>query len=67
MYRKQEKGFKRKNGIHKELSVIHQIQFHRVILDEAHNIKVHNKARYSLGKLTLFSNVQLAAPKRALL
>lgn len=39
MYRKQEKGFKRKNGMHKEQSVIHQIQFHRVILDEAHNIK----------------------------
>jgi DNA repair protein RAD16 len=67
MYRKQEKGFKRKSGIHKELSVIHQIQFHRVILDEAHNIKVHDQARYPLAKLTLFSNVQLAAPKRALL
>lgn len=40
MYRKQEKGFKRKGGMHKEKSVIHQIQFHRVILDEAHNIKV---------------------------
>jgi DNA repair protein RAD16 len=39
MYRKQEKGFKRKNGLYKEKSVIHQIQFHRVILDEAHNIK----------------------------
>lgn len=39
MYRKQEKGFKRKDGIYKEESVIHQIQFHRVILDEAHNIK----------------------------
>jgi DNA repair protein RAD16 len=39
MYRKQEKGFKRKAGLHKEISVIHQIQFHRVILDEAHNIK----------------------------
>ncbi|KUJ07757.1 uncharacterized protein LY89DRAFT_711924 [Mollisia scopiformis] len=39
MYRKQEKGFKRKGGMHKEKSVIHQIQFHRVILDEAHNIK----------------------------
>lgn len=39
MYRKQEKGFKRKNGMHKEDSVIHQIHFHRVILDEAHNIK----------------------------
>lgn len=40
MYRKQEKGFKRRNGIHKEESTIHQIHFHRVILDEAHNIKV---------------------------
>jgi len=40
MYRKQEKGFKRKGGLHKEKSIIHQIQFHRVILDEAHNIKV---------------------------
>lgn len=40
MYRKQEKGFKRKDGIYKEKSVVHQIKFHRVILDEAHNIKV---------------------------
>jgi DNA repair protein RAD16 len=40
MYRKQEKGFKRKGGLHKEKSIIHQIQFHRVILDEAHSIKV---------------------------
>ncbi|POS87294.1 P-loop containing nucleoside triphosphate hydrolase [Erysiphe pulchra] len=39
MYRKQEKGFKRKVGSHKEKSVIHEMQFHRVILDEAHNIK----------------------------
>ncbi|KAF6834024.1 DNA repair protein rad16, partial [Colletotrichum plurivorum] len=39
MYRKQEKGFTRKNGIHKEKSLIHQLNFHRVILDEAHSIK----------------------------
>ncbi|UNI19645.1 DNA repair protein rad16 [Purpureocillium takamizusanense] len=39
MYRKQERGFKRKNGIHKEQSVIHSIHFHRIILDEAHCIK----------------------------
>ncbi|TWU73372.1 DNA repair protein rad16 [Metarhizium rileyi] len=39
MYRKQEKGFKRKNGIHKQKSVIHSIHFHRAILDEAHSIK----------------------------
>lgn len=39
MYRRQEKGFKRKTGIFKEQSVIHQTEFHRVILDEAHCIK----------------------------
>lgn len=39
IYRKQEKGFKRKNGLHKEKSLIHAIQFHRVLLDEAHCIK----------------------------
>ncbi|RDL41370.1 putative dna repair protein rad16 protein [Venustampulla echinocandica] len=39
MYRKQEKGFKRKNGTHKEASIMHQTTFHRVILDEAHCIK----------------------------
>ncbi|GAB0134389.1 hypothetical protein EsDP_00002766 [Epichloe bromicola] len=42
MYRKQEKGFKRKNGIHKEKSVIHSINFHRAILDEAHCIKTRS-------------------------
>jgi len=40
MYRKQEKGFKRKEGVYKEKSIIHQTRFHRVILDEAHCIKV---------------------------
>ncbi|KAL9471159.1 hypothetical protein ACSS6W_009100 [Trichoderma asperelloides] len=39
IYRKQEKGFKRKDGIYKEKSVIHSITFHRAILDEAHCIK----------------------------
>ena len=39
MYRKQEKGFKRKEGLFKEKSVIHATDFHRVILDEAHSIK----------------------------
>ncbi|KAG6015818.1 hypothetical protein E4U43_004721 [Claviceps pusilla] len=42
MYRKQEKGFKRKTGIHKEKSVIHSIKFHRIILDEAHCIKTRS-------------------------
>lgn len=39
IYRKQERGFKRKDGIYKAQSVIHAINFHRIILDEAHCIK----------------------------
>ncbi|KAI8946214.1 hypothetical protein F4801DRAFT_596839 [Xylaria longipes] len=39
LYRKQEKGLRRKDGLYKEKSVMHQIKFHRVILDEAHCIK----------------------------
>ncbi len=42
MFRHQEKGFKRKEELHFQKSVIHQIHFHRVILDEAHNIKVRS-------------------------
>jgi len=42
MYRKQEKGFKRKAGLVKEKSIIHQTVFHRVILDEAHCIKTRS-------------------------
>lgn len=40
LYRKQEKGIRRKDGLYKEKSIIHQTKFHRVILDEAHCIKV---------------------------
>lgn len=39
VYRKQMYGFKRKTGTVKEPSVLHSIDFYRVILDEAHNIK----------------------------
>lgn len=67
MYRKQEKGFKRKNGTYKEKSVIHQIQFHRVILDEAHNIKVEHYAPMTAIRLTLYSNELRDPPERALL
>ncbi|GAM35897.1 hypothetical protein TCE0_017f04579 [Talaromyces pinophilus] len=39
MYRKEMKGWNREDGIVKEDSVIHSIDFHRLILDEAHSIK----------------------------
>ncbi|OAA54318.1 DNA excision repair protein [Niveomyces insectorum RCEF 264] len=42
MYRKQEKGFARKEGVYKEKSIIHHTNFHRVILDEAHCIKTRS-------------------------
>lgn len=40
IHRKQEKGWTRGNGTVKEDSVIHSIDYHRLILDEAHSIKV---------------------------
>lgn len=39
VYRKQQSGFKRKGKLVKEKSRLHHIEFHRIILDEAHNIK----------------------------
>ncbi|RUP44527.1 SNF2 family N-terminal domain-containing protein [Jimgerdemannia flammicorona] len=38
-FRKQEYGFKRKDGLVKEQSILHRIHWHRIVLDEAHNIK----------------------------
>ncbi|KZF24640.1 hypothetical protein L228DRAFT_245623 [Xylona heveae TC161] len=39
IHRKEIKGWARGNGLVKEDSVIHSIHYHRLILDEAHNIK----------------------------
>ncbi|MCJ1296219.1 DNA repair protein rad16, partial [Xylographa carneopallida] len=39
IYRKESKGWKRDDGLVKENSRIHAIKYHRLILDEAHNIK----------------------------
>ncbi|KIW98865.1 uncharacterized protein Z519_00528 [Cladophialophora bantiana CBS 173.52] len=39
MYRKEQKGWSRGDGIVKEDSVLHSIKYHRLILDEAHSIK----------------------------
>ncbi|KAK9478294.1 SNF2 family N-terminal domain-containing protein [Lipomyces japonicus] len=39
VFRKEHSGFRRKDGRVKSKSPLHAIKFHRVILDEAHNIK----------------------------
>ncbi|CAR27425.1 ZYRO0C16544p [Zygosaccharomyces rouxii] len=39
VYRLQTYGFRRKTGLKKEKSVLHNTHFYRVVLDEAHNIK----------------------------
>jgi DNA repair protein RAD16 len=39
MYRKENKGWNRGDSIVKEDSILHAINFHRLILDEAHSIK----------------------------
>lgn len=39
VWRKQQSGFRRKDGVVKEASILHTIKFHRIVLDEAHNIK----------------------------
>jgi DNA repair protein RAD16 len=39
MFRKEQKGWVRKDHIVKEDSILHTMHFHRIILDEAHSIK----------------------------
>lgn len=39
IYRKENKGWARADGIVKEDSILHAIHYHRIILDEAHSIK----------------------------
>lgn len=41
MYRRQEKGVKKKDGLYKEKSLIHAIQFHRVILVSIYRPALH--------------------------
>lgn len=49
MYRHQEEGFKRKDGLHREESAVHKIAYHRVILDEAHSIKASSNTFHLLN------------------
>lgn len=42
VYRKQQSGFRRKDKYVKEQSTIHNTKFHRIVLDEAHNVKDRN-------------------------
>jgi DNA repair protein RAD16 len=51
MYRRETKGHKKKRKgdactveVHKKPSIIHKIDFHRLILDEAHEIKVRRRS-----------------------
>ncbi|KAK9368205.1 SNF2 family N-terminal domain-containing protein [Lipomyces kononenkoae] len=39
VFRKEHAGFRRVDGVYKSRSPLHAIKYHRVILDEAHNIK----------------------------
>ncbi|KAI8085212.1 SNF2 family N-terminal domain-containing protein [Halteromyces radiatus] len=50
-FRKQEYGFKRQQNLVKEMSILHKVQWHRIVLDEAHNIKDRssNTARSVFG------------------
>lgn len=54
VYRKERSGFRRKNGVVKEKSLLHQMEFYRIILDEAHGIKSRtcNTARAVCGLRT---------------
>ncbi|OZJ02723.1 hypothetical protein BZG36_05107 [Bifiguratus adelaidae] len=39
LFRRQEYGFRRKGGLVKSPSILHKIEWARIVLDEAHNIK----------------------------
>lgn len=70
VYRKESKGWKRDDGLVKENSKIHAINYHRLILDEAHNIKtrttggMHYKSAEHSHLLIHLQLPKLASPFR---
>jgi DNA repair protein RAD16 len=60
-FRRQEQGVKRKgsNSLYKEKSALHKIDWHRIILDEAHNIK-DRSSNTARAVVCLLLNTQFA-------
>ena len=70
-FRKQTSGFKRKGETIKEKSLLHSIEWGRVVLDEAHSIKdrtsstaravfaLHSKIRWSLSGNNFYAFFEL--------
>ena len=66
VYRKESKGWKRDDGLVKENSKIHAIKYHRLILDEAHNIKTRTTGgKYSISAKASRLLIQLQLPRLA--
>lgn len=68
MYRRETKGQIKKMGgddstveLHKKASIIHKMDFHRIILDEAHGIKV-SRPRRVVSRTILTTFIRLATP-----
>lgn len=66
VYRKESKGWKRDDGLIKENSKIHAINYHRLILDEAHNIKTRTTGGINYNSAEAFHLlIHLQLPKLA--
>ena len=59
VYRKESKGWKRDDGLIKENSKIHAIHYHRLILDEAHNIKTRTTGGMNYNLVEIFHSLIL--------
>jgi len=64
-YRKQKFGVKRQGNTVKQDSLLHRIKWHRVILDEAHNIKERSCNTAKSAVSTSIPNVNSAKAANA--